>query len=240
MFWYIFCYLSWRQFHLSLLISSTHLDITRVSLLSQNCKWISAYVAYPSTETTMSCEMFKLFMEITCSCMVFTILGPYAAVTVSYRQCGSSCQSHLQGSSNPRRLMHRLTSMPVSGFLIVEKIQTGTSAPWKWSREQETAHCSRSKSHESSCLGGQTANDPKLKENQLNIKWDMTGQSPGCYVGRLCHAMSHWVGACEDVRSIHTTGDRYWGVAEQHQNKTTANSFHILTFVPGKECRSVT
>lgn len=119
-----------------------------------------------------------------------------------------------KGSSNPRRLMHSLTSMPVSGFWIVEKIQTGTSAPWKWSTEQETAHCSRSKSHESSCPGGQTANDPKLKENQLNIKWDMTGQSPGCYVGRLCHAMSHWVGACEDVRSIHTTGDRYWGVAE--------------------------
>jgi hypothetical protein len=32
------------------------------------------------------------------------------------------------------------------------------------------------KSHEISCPGGQTANDPKLKENQLNIKWDMIGQ----------------------------------------------------------------
>jgi hypothetical protein len=30
--------------------------------------------------------------------------------------------------------------------------------------------------HESSCPGGQIANDPKLRENQLNIKWDLTGQ----------------------------------------------------------------
>jgi len=45
------------------------------------------------------------------------------------------------------------------------------------------------------------------------------------------------MGACEDVRSIHVTGDRSWGVAAQQKNKTTANSFHILTFVPDKECR---
>lgn len=59
MFWYSFCYLSWRQFQLSLLICSTHLDITRVSLLSQSCEWTSVVVAYPSTETTVSREMFK-------------------------------------------------------------------------------------------------------------------------------------------------------------------------------------
>lgn len=51
MFWYSFCYLSWRQFQLSFLTCSTHLDITGVSLLSRSCKWTSAFVAYPSTET---------------------------------------------------------------------------------------------------------------------------------------------------------------------------------------------
>ena len=59
-------------------------------------------------------------------------------------------------------------------------------------------------------------------------------------VGRLCHTMSQWAGAGEDVRSIHVTGDMSWGVAAQQQNKTNANSFHISTFVPGKECRSLT
>jgi hypothetical protein len=44
---------------------------------------------------------------------------------------------------------------------------------------QGTGNCSTyqdPKSHGSLCPGGQTANDPTLKENQLNIKWDITGQ----------------------------------------------------------------
>lgn len=34
---------------------------------------------------------------------VFILLGFYAAVTVSYRYCGSTCQSHLQGSSKSKK-----------------------------------------------------------------------------------------------------------------------------------------
>jgi len=85
---------------------------------------------------------------------------------------------------------------------------------------QGTGNCSRSKSHESSYPGGQIANDPKLRENQLNIKWDTTGQICGKAVPYVTTS-----GAGEDVRSIHVTGDRSWGVAAQQQNETTTNSF---------------
>jgi hypothetical protein len=110
-----------------------------------------------------------------------------------------------------------LTSMPVSGLRMVEKIQTGISAPWKWSKEQETAH--DPKSHESSCPGGQTANDPKLKENQLNIKRELTGQIPqydlweGCAM--QCHSEWKPVKMSDQCRLLET-GTRVL----QHNNKT--------------------
>jgi len=86
----------------AVLTCSTHLDITGVSLLSWSCKWTSAFVANPSTETTVSREMFKLFMEI-----VFILWSSFfwdlMQQWVSYRYCGSTCQSHQQGSSKSKK-----------------------------------------------------------------------------------------------------------------------------------------
>ena len=105
MFWYSFCYLSWSQFQFSLLICTTYLDLTRVSMLSRSCEWTSALLHTQVQRQQYYVKCSKLFMEIKCSFTVFTILGSYTAVTISHRHCGSSCQSHLQGSSNARRLM---------------------------------------------------------------------------------------------------------------------------------------
>jgi len=79
-----------------------------------------------------------------------------------------------------------------------------------------------------------------MKENQLNIKWDMTGQSLQDAMGEGCVMICHneWEPVkMSDQFTLLETGT---GVLHQQQNKTTVNSFHILTFVPGKECRLAT